>query len=139
MSTLQEHEKRTPGSRAYAITALRVGNNPLSHDPDASPERWDLHEYTEVTAHLGLITPDTAAQTRLLRRYRNLIHPGRAARLGQKCDRSTALAALAAVESAEPPVHSTWFLRFFERRPFIALVWERGTSEAERRLALASV
>ena len=35
--------------------------------------------------------------------------------------------------SSVPSVHSTWFLRFFERRAFVALVWEPGVSEAERR------
>ena len=67
-------------------------------DPDANIEKWDLHEYTEVAAQLGIIKADTAAQVRLARTVRNLIHPGRAQRLGQKADRFTALSALAAVE-----------------------------------------
>jgi hypothetical protein len=37
-----------------------------------------------------------------------------------------------------PPVHSTWFLRFFDRRPFVALVWQPGLSELERLALLAS-
>jgi hypothetical protein len=40
--------------------------------------------------------------------------------------------------SSVRPVHSTWFLRFFERTPFIALVWQPGLSEAERLALLAS-
>jgi hypothetical protein len=41
---------------------------------------------------------DTAQQARLGKDFRNLIHPGRASRLGKICDRGTALSALAAVE-----------------------------------------
>ena len=39
-----------------------------------------------------------ATQTRLAKDFRNLIHPGRAQRQGQTCDRATALSAVAAVE-----------------------------------------
>jgi hypothetical protein len=95
---LQEHEAQHVGARAAAITTL-LGNRTLTRQPDANPERWDLHEYVEIAAQLGIITADTAAQTRLARRFRDLIHPGRATRLGQKCDRATALGALAAVEA----------------------------------------
>jgi hypothetical protein len=45
-----------------------------------------------------LITDDSKAQATLAQNFRNLIHPGRQARLGEKCDRGTAYAALAAVE-----------------------------------------
>src|SRR5262245_39051398 len=70
----------------------------LKKAPSGAPETWDLHEYTEVAAHAGLIKDDTAAVARQVRGFRNLIHPGRAQRLAQRCDRGTALAALAAVE-----------------------------------------
>jgi hypothetical protein len=46
-----------------------------------------------------LITPTTVAQCDLARGFRNLIHPGRALRLQDKCTRSTALAAIGAVEA----------------------------------------
>src|SRR5438876_1232495 len=96
---LQRHEQQNAGAKLQAIAALRAGNNPaLMRDPDANIEKWDLHEYTEVAAQLGIIKADTAAQVRLARTVRNLIHPGRAQRLGQKADRFTALSALAAVE-----------------------------------------
>jgi hypothetical protein len=45
-----------------------------------------------------VIKADTRTQARLAKDYRNLIHPGRAARLTQKCDRGTALVTVAAVE-----------------------------------------
>lgn len=70
----------------------------LAQPPHANPERWVLHEYVEVAAHLDLIESETTALVRQAKDFRNLIHPGRAIRLGQKCDRATALAALAAVE-----------------------------------------
>lgn len=95
---LQEWEKHKPGERGAAATEL-LGSKTLTHQPDANPERWDLHEYVEVAAHLGIIKPDTATLVRLAKGFRNLIHPGRALRLGEKCDRATALGALAAVEA----------------------------------------
>ncbi len=95
---LQEHEKKNPGARSGAISAL-LGNKTITRHPNANPERWDLHEYVEVAAHLGIIKPDTATLARLAKGFRNLIHPGRSIRLGEKCDRATALGALAAVEA----------------------------------------
>lgn len=62
------------------------------------PETWSLHEYIEVALALDLITEETAIQTRLGKGFRNLVHPGRAQRLGQTCDRATALSVIAAVE-----------------------------------------
>jgi hypothetical protein len=75
-----------------------VSSQTLTKQPDPNPERWDLHEYTEVSQFLGIIKTDTAKQTRLAREFRNLIHPGRSQRLGQKCDRATALSAVAGAE-----------------------------------------
>lgn len=60
--------------------------------------RWDLDEYTRVAAELGIIKPVAVAAVDLARGFRNLIHPGRAQRLQQKCDRATALSAVAAME-----------------------------------------
>ena len=68
------------------------------NQPSQDLERWNLFEFIEVSANLGVIKPDTAIQTTLAREFRNLIHPGRAQRLGQKCDRATALSAVAGVE-----------------------------------------
>ncbi len=45
-----------------------------------------------------MIKEDTAIQARLAKDYRNLIHSGRAQRLGQICDRGTDLSAVAALE-----------------------------------------
>lgn len=80
-----------------AATALRTSRQ-LTQQPDPNLERWNLHEFTEVAAQLGIIKTDSATETRLAREFRNLIHPGRAQRLGQKCDRGTALSSVAALE-----------------------------------------
>lgn len=76
-----------------AVTAARM-NKPR----DNNPETWSLNHYIEVAAELQLIKNETAAQARIAKNFRNLIHPGRAARLGQVCDRGTAHAARAALE-----------------------------------------
>jgi hypothetical protein len=94
---LQEFERQVPGSLVAAATNL-LGNK-LTRKPDANPEAWDLHTYTEVAAHLGVLNQDEATLVRLAKNFRNLIHPGRAVRLGENCDRATALGALAAVEA----------------------------------------
>ncbi len=94
---LQEYERATPGLLSAATAALLGGK--LTRKPDANPESWDLHTYVEVAVHLGVIKPDTATLVRLAKDFRNLIHPGRAARREQKCDHSTALTALGAMEA----------------------------------------
>lgn len=62
------------------------------------PNTWDLSEYIGVARALALIDDETAKQAALAKDFRNLIHPGRSARLAKVCDRGTALSALAAVE-----------------------------------------
>jgi hypothetical protein len=71
-------------------TAPRLPNKPL--------DEWHLPDYIEAAHRLRIITDHTATQTRLAKDFRNLIHPGRAQRLAQKCDRASALSAVAAVE-----------------------------------------
>lgn len=68
--------------------------------PSASKDHnaWVLDGYIKVAKVLGLIEDETAKQADLAREFRNLIHPGRSARLAKICDRGTALSALAAVE-----------------------------------------
>lgn len=90
-------QQRPPTDVTTAVAALRRSGE-LTRQPDSNLERWDLHEFTEVAANLAIIKVDTATETRLAREFRNLIHPGRAQRLGQKCDRGTALASVAALD-----------------------------------------
>jgi hypothetical protein len=62
---------------------------------------WHLPDYIEVAANYpmskAVLTDNTADLLRLVKDFRNLIHPGRAERLARKCDRSTALTAMAGV------------------------------------------
>lgn len=79
---------------AADATALKRKAKPL--------DEWDLHAFIEVAAVCPsgkpVIKANTVTQLRLAKDYRNLIHPGRAIRLAEKCDRRTALAAVAGLE-----------------------------------------
>jgi hypothetical protein len=59
---------------------------------------WALGQLIYAAHGCRLIDNDTQKQADLAQNYRNLIHPGRQARLQDKCDRGTAYGALAAVE-----------------------------------------
>src|SRR5262249_29147315 len=65
---------------------------------DPTLEKWDGDQYIEVAAELKIIKSKTVDQVRIVKWYRNLIHPGRAKRLAEKCDRGTAHAAIAGLE-----------------------------------------
>lgn len=64
----------------------------------SSLEQWHLPDYIEAAVELKLLGERTANQARLAKDFRNLIHPGRSIRLGEICNRGTALGAVAAVE-----------------------------------------
>ena len=93
LRALQQHP---PEDVTTAVGTL-VGNGTL-RNPGSQLETWTLASYIEVALELRIIDPDTATQARLAKDFRNLIHPGRAQRLGQICDRATALSAVAAGE-----------------------------------------
>ncbi|PYT91550.1 MAG: hypothetical protein DMG36_17890 [Acidobacteria bacterium] len=97
LSGLVELADEVPGRVPAAVAAL-VGNKTFGKQPPSDPEEWVLHHYVEVATHLAIIKPDTATEARLAKDFRNLIHPGRAQRLAQKCDRGTALSSVAALE-----------------------------------------
>jgi hypothetical protein len=90
------------GAAAEALLLWAVTNAPslanLAQKPKGSPEDWSLGNLIEVATALTRIKPNTSKQATLAQNFRNLIHPGRAQRLGEVCDRATALTALAAVE-----------------------------------------
>lgn len=65
---------------------------------DQALDRWNLYPLIQVAERLHKIVPNTANACLLAKDYRNLIHPGRAQRLKETCNRATALSALAAVE-----------------------------------------
>jgi len=89
-------QHQDPLKRETAITTA-VGKT-LQQKPPTYLEQWHLHQFIEVAAEAKIISADAASQARLAKDFRNLIHPGRSSRLGQICDRGTALAAAAAVE-----------------------------------------
>lgn len=90
--------QRRPRKDVLAAIQELLANGKFKKKPKTDYEKWYLWEYIEVTEKLGLIKPRAAAQARLAKDFRNLIHPGRALRLGQTCDRATALSAVAAFE-----------------------------------------
>lgn len=90
-------QQRTTTEIQNAIVNLRSKSVSIKHSA-SNLEEWMLYELIEVSEELKIITPDTAKQARLAKDFRNLIHPGRNFRLGQTCNRATALSAVAAVE-----------------------------------------
>ena len=92
--SLEQHSRNEIDS---AVSSL-VDSKSLQRRPSGNLEDWRLPELIEVARELKAVKEDTAIQARLAKDYRNLIHPGRAQRLGQVCDRGTALAAVAALE-----------------------------------------
>jgi hypothetical protein len=87
-----------PGSLIDVARMTLASRHPPFTLPTSDLYCWHLPDYIEVAGVLRLITEETVTQARLAKDFRNLIHPGREARLGQKCDRGTALAAVAAIE-----------------------------------------
>jgi len=90
-------EHKTPGVIRAAI-ARCLASKALGRNPKGNPDEWYFIDLIEVAFELGAIKEPTAQQARLGKNFRNLIHPGRAMRLNEVCDRGTALSALAAVE-----------------------------------------
>lgn len=93
---LWEHQQDS--TRTKAASAAAVAKATMTQ-PDSDPNKWTLHQCIEIAAEAGVLNGPAATLARLAKDYRNLIHPGRATRLAQKPDRSTALAAVAAVEA----------------------------------------
>src|SRR5688572_4523316 len=90
-------EKQSPHAVSTAAVALQADKT-FSQTAPSDLNDWTLHHYAEVAGRLKIVSKDTLTQVRLAKNFRNLIHPGRSTRLSRKCDRGTALAALAAVE-----------------------------------------
>jgi hypothetical protein len=89
----------SPGAAALeAVIDVAVASGGLGNKPDKNIDRWGVHHFIEVAAHLDLFKPDTCSAARLAQNFRNLIHPGRAARLAQTSDRATAYSTIGALE-----------------------------------------
>jgi len=87
------NQSSLPAAVQGAVTA---GILPQSRATQA--ERWDLNQFVEISSTIGVIKPDTKSSALLAKSFRNLIHPGRASRTGQECNRATAMSAVAALE-----------------------------------------
>jgi len=90
------------GTAAEALLLWAIEKSPslstLTNKPKGSPDEWGLSQYIAVATTLSLIKNTTSQQATLAQNFRNLIHPGRSKRLGETCDRATALTAWTAVE-----------------------------------------
>jgi hypothetical protein len=87
----------TDADISTAITSV-LTKGVLKDKPPGDREKWSLSQFVEVAGELTIIKEKTVLAARLCNDYRNLIHPGRARRLGEKCNRGTALLAFAALE-----------------------------------------
>jgi hypothetical protein len=67
-------------------------------EPNSDINHWGLEVYIAVAEHFGVIKGDTPAAARLAQNFGNLIHPGRAMRRQQICDRATAHSAIGALD-----------------------------------------
>lgn len=90
--------RETPAVRAAAASAVVGAGRGLSRPPSTDLNQWVLNEFILVASQLGAIKPDTANAALLAKDFRNLIHPGRAIRLNQVCDRGTSHMAIGALE-----------------------------------------
>jgi hypothetical protein len=66
--------------------------------PTTAINEWALGQMIGAAHACKLISDNTRKQAELAQNFRNLIHPGRQARLQETCDRGAALGTLAAVE-----------------------------------------
>lgn len=91
--TIRKHGSE-PWRKALAESASDLRKRSDADDPDA----WSLAAFIEVARKLNAISESTASQARLAKDFRNLIHPGRERRTGERCDRGLAFSVVAAVE-----------------------------------------
>jgi hypothetical protein len=91
-------QQPSPGLAAVQAAAATLAASGKTGKPHNHIDNWTLQQFIEVAAHLDLLKPDTCSAARLAQNFRNLIHPGRAARLAQTCDRGTAYSAGGALE-----------------------------------------
>jgi len=96
LSALHEYETTNSRTLQSMIQSLQISGT-LPKKLSRNLDEWGLYQLTEVSVAVSLIRKETAAQCRIAKDFRNLIHPGKA-RLAQQCDRGTAYLALAVVE-----------------------------------------
>jgi hypothetical protein len=89
------------GSSVEVLLLWALQQKPRSEIPKLSSKALDdcnLADYIKAAHKLGIIKESAVSQVTLTRNFRNLIHPGKAQRLKQKCDKATALSAVAGLE-----------------------------------------
>jgi len=83
------------GLQAAPALARAIAASGVTPLPDL--DRWNLNQFILVARALPVIGEDTKTSALLAKDYRNLIHPGRSARLGIRCDKGTAHSAIGAL------------------------------------------
>jgi hypothetical protein len=94
-----QHASAEDRDQAYGRAQTRrtqTGRASLAR-PDRDPLRWTLEQYIEIARALPSIADQAADAALLAKDFRNLIHPGRAARLGTTATRASAAQGLAAL------------------------------------------
>jgi len=97
LNALEQEQSTDRAGFNSALMSLQTSGT-FKKPPRSDLDDWDLFHLIEVAAFLKVISSPTADLCRVSKDFRNLIHPGRAARTAQVCDRGTALAAVGAVE-----------------------------------------
>jgi hypothetical protein len=91
-------EPQTPVADLITARTRAIASRGLQSSLPTDPDQWVLKDFIAVARELGVIEEETMKQADTARNYRNLIHPGYAARRRQVCDRATALAVLSSLE-----------------------------------------
>jgi hypothetical protein len=93
------------GAAIEALLYWKLGAMPKAEreKPASAPQKafsdWHLSDMIAVARDLGILTEKQATAATLAKGYRNLIHPGVAARQSESCTRSTAYSAIAGMEA----------------------------------------
>jgi hypothetical protein len=85
------------GATLEALLLWALKQVPLATAPKRPLDELHLADLISLAVSNGVIDAGTEHQAGLAKDARNLIHPGRASRSGEACNKATALAALAAV------------------------------------------
>ena len=89
-----------PRTNAEVFDAARklAAPSPQTRRASQGHKFLGFRAYIAVAEHFGIIKGDTPTAARLAQNFRNLIHPGRAIRRKQTCDRATTHSALGALD-----------------------------------------
>jgi len=85
------------GAALEALLLWALKQVMLTNMPKRPLDQLHLADLINLASANGVIDTATEQQAGLAKDARNLVHPGRALRSGEACNKATALAALAAV------------------------------------------